>query len=184
MPSLGWARGLVVLARVNNAAGQSSSTSARARGAAVEAELGRFEGDEDLDTGAAAGALTDPGEAVRFVEETGANCLAVAVGNVPGSYRREPRLDGDRLGEIVARVPAAISLHGTSGLPAADVRRARLLGVAKFNVNTELRRRHLSDVRAFVAADRATTDVLGLTTELRRGARATARAIGFATADG
>jgi tagatose 1,6-diphosphate aldolase GatY/KbaY len=67
------------------------------------------------------------------------DCLAVAVGNVHGHYSGIPNLDWRRLEEIRSRVPAPLSLHGASGLPEGDLRRAVSLGVAKFNVNTELR---------------------------------------------
>jgi fructose/tagatose bisphosphate aldolase len=83
--------------------------------------------------------MTTPGEAERFVKETGVDCLAVAVGNVHGHYSGTPNLDWRRLEEIQGRVPGPLSLHGASGLAEGDLRRAVSLGVAKFNVNTELR---------------------------------------------
>ncbi|AWT51951.1 class II fructose-bisphosphate aldolase [Mycolicibacterium smegmatis] len=138
--------------------------------AAVEAELGRVEGDEDIDLAVEAGALTDPDAARRFVASTGVDCLAVAVGNVHGSYRQRPRLDWPRLARIVEELPVAVSLHGTSGLPAEDRRRAQQLGVVKFNVNTELRRGHMAVLRDRIAHDPASTDVLALTAALRRRA--------------
>lgn len=138
--------------------------------AAVEAELGRVEGDEDIDLAVEAGALTDPDAARRFVANTGVDCLAVAVGNVHGSYRQRPQLDWQRLARIVEELPVAVSLHGTSGLPAEDRRRAQQLGVVKFNVNTELRRGHMAVLRDTLADDPTGTDVLALTAALRRRA--------------
>ena len=85
------------------------------------------------------GEMTEPDEAERFVDETGVDCLAVATGNVHGHYSGPPDLDWRRLEEIRDRVPAPFSLHGASGLSEEDLRRAVSLGVAKFNVNTELR---------------------------------------------
>lgn len=117
-------------------------------GAHVEAELGHVEGGEDAAEAAAAGALTDPDEASSFAEETGAACLAVSIGNVHGEYASEPALDWPRLREIRARVDLPLSLHGASGLADADLRRAVSLGVAKVNVNTELRRRYLAELAA------------------------------------
>jgi ketose-bisphosphate aldolase len=113
--------------------------SVRPRGVGVEAELGRVEGHEDEAGETLSGATTDPGEADGFVEESGVDCLAVAVGNVHGHYSGTPELDWARLGEIRGRIPTFLSLHGASGLPEGDLRRAVSLGVAKFNVNTELR---------------------------------------------
>jgi tagatose 1,6-diphosphate aldolase GatY/KbaY len=113
--------------------------SMRSRGVGVEAELGRVEGHEDEAGEILSGEMTEPDYAERFVDETGVDCLAVAVGNVHGHYSGTPNLDWRRLEEIRERVPTPLSLHGASGLPEGELRRAVSLGVAKFNVNTELR---------------------------------------------
>ena len=105
----------------------------------VEAELGGIEGHEDVATAAAGGALTDPDEAAVFGGRSGAACLAVSIGNVHGIYAEPPKLDWARLEEIRRRVSIPLSLHGASGLPDDDLRQAIELGVAKINVNTELR---------------------------------------------
>lgn len=118
---------------------RSVAGSMRPRGVGVEAELGRVEGHEDEAGETLSGATTEPGEAEEFAERSGVDCLAVAVGNVHGHYSGTPELDWDRLEEVRARVSAPLSLHGASGLPEADLERAVSLGVAKFNVNTELR---------------------------------------------
>jgi tagatose 1,6-diphosphate aldolase GatY/KbaY len=109
------------------------------RGIGVEAELGRVEGHEDEAGETLSGAMTEPSQAEWFANESGADCLAVAVGNVHGRYSGTPNLDWRRLEEIRGVSPALLSLHGASGLPEGDLRRAVSLGVAKFNVNTELR---------------------------------------------
>jgi ketose-bisphosphate aldolase len=109
------------------------------RGVGVEAELGRVEGHEDEAGEILSGAMTEPGQAEWFANESGADCLAVAVGNVHGHYSGTPNLDWRRLKEIRSVSPTPLSLHGASGLPEGDLRRAVSLGVAKFNVNTELR---------------------------------------------
>jgi tagatose 1,6-diphosphate aldolase GatY/KbaY len=116
---------------------------ARRHGAGVEAELGHLSGDEDVATGVAAGALTDPAEAAEFVARTGADCLAVSIGNVHGAYRDPPRLDWDRLEAIRSAIATPLSLHGASGIPDEMVRRTIVTGVAKINVNTELRSAYL-----------------------------------------
>jgi tagatose 1,6-diphosphate aldolase GatY/KbaY len=132
-----------------NAAFVRAAVEAAPAGVGVEAELGHVEGGEDVAAAAAAaGALTDPDEAAAFVRSTGADCLAVSIGNVHGTYAAPPRLEWDRLVRIRERVgDVPLSLHGASGLPAADVRRAVSLGVSKVNVNTELRRRYLDELR-------------------------------------
>jgi ketose-bisphosphate aldolase len=125
--------------RDNLAFTSSVVRAARSWGIGVEAELGRVEGQEDRVGEAMVGAMTDPDEAEEFAEKSGVECLAVAVGNVHGRYAGTPSLDWERFEEIRAMVPSQLSLHGASGLPEADLRRAVSSGVAKMNVNTELR---------------------------------------------
>jgi len=116
-------------------------------GVGVEAELGHIEGGEDVAAATSAGGLTDPDVAAAFANETGADCLAVSIGNVHGSYASTPSLDWDRLERIRERVgELPLALHGASGLPPDDVRRAVSLGICKVNVNTELRRRYLGEL--------------------------------------
>jgi ketose-bisphosphate aldolase len=110
----------------------------------VEAELAGIAGDEDVAVAQDAGAFTDPELAALLVERAGATCLAVSIGNVHGVYRKPPRLDWERLASIRARVGCPLALHGASGLSDAIVRRAIKLGIAKVNVNTELRDRYLT----------------------------------------
>ena len=72
------------------------------------------------------------------MRSSGVGCLAVSIGNVHGHYTGTPALDWERL-ERLRGAGAPLALHGASGLPDADVRRAVSLGIAKVNVNTELR---------------------------------------------
>jgi tagatose 1,6-diphosphate aldolase GatY/KbaY len=135
----------------------------RRLGGQVEAELGHVSGDEDVAGTVEVGALTDPDEAAAFVERTGTACLAVSIGNVHGRYRTPPALDWARLEAIRGRgVSAALSLHGASGLPQADLRRAVSLGIAKVNVNTALRDRYLSALAEHLPSAREGARVLQL----------------------
>jgi len=124
---------------------------ARRSGGGVEAELGHVSGDEDVATAAAAGRLTDPGTAREFVAGTGADCLAVSIGNAHGHYATAPRLDWERLDAVRGATAVALSLHGASGLPDAMVRRAVASGITKVNVNTELREAYLGATSKGVA---------------------------------
>jgi tagatose 1,6-diphosphate aldolase GatY/KbaY len=144
-------------------------------GIAVEAEIGLVTGDEEVAVSADSGALTDPGEAERFVRDAGPDCLAVAVGNVHGLYRGLPRLDLARLRRIASRVDVPLALHGGSGLPDAEVRGAVGAGIAKVNVNTELRQAYLArterelpaalDGARLLALHRAQADAVRTVTE-------------------
>jgi len=116
---------------------------AHALGTWVEGELGALAGDEDSSSGATAGETTDPGLAAQFVERTGVDALAVAVGNVHGFTEVPVHLDLDLLQRIAAVVSVPLVLHGASGLPDREVAAAVALGVAKVNINAELRRAHV-----------------------------------------
>jgi tagatose 1,6-diphosphate aldolase GatY/KbaY len=135
---------------------------AHARGAAVEAELGRLAGTEDgLTVHEYEARLTDPAQAADFVARAGVDSLAVCIGNVHGHYRGEPALDFERLERLRASVPIPLVLHGASGLPAPLVRRAIELGVCKLNVNTEVRDAYIQALAAGLAAG-ARPDLLDL----------------------
>lgn len=113
---------------------------ARAVRIPVEAELGKVGGKEDgLEVSAKEAAYTDPEEARQFVEATGVNSLAVAIGTAHGFYKGEPKLDFERLARIRAIVDVILVLHGASGVPDEAVRRCIALGVSKVNFATELR---------------------------------------------
>jgi len=133
----------------------------RLHGIAVEAELGRVEGDEDVAAHTAGGALTDPAEAAAFWRASGIDCLAVSIGNVHGHYTSTPVLDWDRL-ERLRGAGAPLSLHGASGLADADVSRAVSLGIAKANVNTELRAAYFGALGRGAGARADALDLHGL----------------------
>lgn len=107
-------------------------------GIAVEAELGKVGGKEDdLDGGD--GGFTDPQEAKEFVERTGVDSLAVAIGTAHGMYKGEPKLDLERLSQIREVVSVPLVLHGGSGIPDSKVQEAIEIGICKVNYATELR---------------------------------------------
>ncbi len=141
----------------------------RAEQAGVEAELGHIEGGEDVANATHVGGLTDPAEAAVFAAETGCDCLAVSVGNVHGTYASPPLLDWERLSQIRSAVEAPLSLHGASGIPDGDIRRAIGLGVCKINVNTEIRGRYLSELEARLPAARDGLRLLELEAGLVEG---------------
>lgn len=112
----------------------------RRYGVSVEAELGRLGGQEDdRQVDEMESRLTDPEAAAEFVERSGIDSLAVAIGSAHGLYRGEPHLDFARLAAIRQRVAIPLVLHGASGLPAEMVREAIALGICKVNVATELK---------------------------------------------
>lgn len=108
--------------------------------ATVEAELGRLGGQEDdLVVDEKDAMYTNPDSAKEFVEITGVDSLAVAIGTAHGLYKGEPKLDFERLKEIRAKVEVPLVLHGASDVPDDLVKKAISLGICKVNVATDLK---------------------------------------------
>jgi fructose-bisphosphate aldolase class II/tagatose 1,6-diphosphate aldolase GatY/KbaY len=106
-------------------------------GVAVEAELGYIPklGQSDADEPG----MTTPEQAQRFVEQTGVDLLAVAIGNAHGFYKRAPALDLERLEAIRQAVDVPLVLHGGSGLSPAQWQATIQRGIAKINFATEIK---------------------------------------------
>ena len=125
---------------------------ARAVGVSVEAELGKIGGTEDdIHVDEKDALFTNPDEAKYFVESTGVDALAIAIGTAHGQYKGVPELDFERLKKITALTDVPIVLHGSSGVPDEAIKEAVSLGVAKVNIDTNIR-------EAFVNACRQVLD--------------------------
>lgn len=109
-------------------------------GVSVEAELGKIGGTEDhIVVDERDATFTDPDEAQKFVEETGVDSLAIAVGTAHGVYKGEPKIDFDRIKAIRSKVDVPLVLHGSSGVPYEALKKAISLGICKINIDTDLR---------------------------------------------
>ena len=106
-----------------------------ARGVYVEAELGEVGGKDGVH---APGARTDPADALRFVQATGVDALAVAVGSSHAMTERTITLDKDLISALHAALPVPLVLHGSSGVPDEEIRRAVAAGMTKINISTHL----------------------------------------------
>ena len=142
---------------------------ARAAGIPVEAELGAVGGKED--SLEAEGGCTIPEEAKEFVERTGIDSLAVAIGTAHGVYTKAPRLDIERLRQIRAMVDVPLVLHGASGLTDESVQACIREGICKVNFATELRQSYTRAVRR-VLEDGAIYDPKAYGKEARRAVKA------------
>lgn len=149
---------------------------AHAMGISVEAELGRLGGiEEHVVVDEKDAFLTDPEEAVRFVEQTGTDYLAIAIGTSHGAYKGKgrPYIDQERIKRIGELVALPLVAHGSSGVPEEIVRRFRegggeigeaagiadedlkqaaTYGIAKVNVDTDLRLAMTVGVREILKA--------------------------------
>lgn len=149
---------------------------AHAKGVSVEAELGKLAGVEDnVSVDQRSAKFTDPQEAAEFVEKTGVDALAIAIGTSHGAYKfkGEPYLDFDRLKEINKLIPnTPLVLHGAStvlpefvalcnkyggiipgaqGVPEEMIKEATKYGICKVNIDTDLRLAMTAEVRRVLA---------------------------------
>ncbi len=162
------------------------------QGVAVEGELGHVAKGRDR------GVFTDPGKAAAFVKATGAHSLAVAVGTSHGAYKfeGEPTIDVERLEAIAAATPVPLVLHGASAVYEDVVRaveeaggrlpRARGLsdellgkavarGIAKVNVDTDLRLAFVAAIRNYLKEDQSAIDPKKILGAAREAVREMAR---------
>ncbi|SHH06996.1 fructose-bisphosphate aldolase [Thermosyntropha lipolytica DSM 11003] len=125
---------------------------ARPIGVSVEAELGKIGGTEDhIYVSEKEAMYTDPDEAKYFVEQTGVESLAIAIGTAHGQYKGEPKLDFARLAKIKELTRIPIVLHGSSGVPDEQIRKAIELGVRKVNIDTNIREAFVGAMRKVMA---------------------------------
>jgi fructose-bisphosphate aldolase class II len=121
-----------------------------AQGLWVEAELGEVGG---KDGAHAPGVRTDPGDAAAFVDATGVDALAVAVGSSHAMRERTATLDHDLIARLHAKLAVPLVLHGSSGVPPQELRAAIAAGMTKVNIGTLLGRSFTGALREALAAD-------------------------------
>lgn len=129
---------------------------AHPKGVSVEAEVGTVGGTEDGVTGGIN--YADLNECVRMVKEAKIDALAAALGSVHGTYSGEPVLGFDEMLAISEATGAPLVLHGGSGIPEYQIKKAIERGHAKINVNTELQQQWTAAVRAKLNADAGVYD--------------------------
>ena len=132
------------------------------RNVSVEAEVGTVGGMEDGLIGGVK--YADPSECVRLVEQTRVDALAAALGSVHGPYQGEPKLGFDEMKQISELTGIPLVLHGGSGIPDYQIRKAIELGHAKINVNTECLQAWTEAVREKLNSDLELYDQRAITT--------------------
>lgn len=110
---------------------------AHAMGVTVEGEIGHVGEAINGDEGAS-DMYTTPQDAVNFIEATGVDALAIAIGTAHGVYKSTPKLDIERLKQIRKATDTPLVLHGGSGLPEDDLKATIREGIAKLNIFTDL----------------------------------------------
>jgi fructose-bisphosphate aldolase, class II len=140
----------------NVAISRKVTESAHALGLSVEAELGTIgANDSYAEAGSAEIIYTDPDDAVTFVEQTGVDSLAVAIGTFHGLYpaHLKPELKLDLLKEIKSRVEIPLVLHGGSGNPDDEIREAARIGINKINISTHIKIAYHNKMREVLGND-------------------------------
>jgi len=127
----------------------------RQRGVFTEAELGEVGG---KDGAHAPGVRTDPAQARVFVRDTGVDALAVAVGSSHAMTQRTAELDLILISRLRDALTVPLVLHGSSGVPDEEIRRAVAAGMTKINISTHLVSVFTSTVREVLNADPALVD--------------------------
>jgi ketose-bisphosphate aldolase len=133
----------------NEASTRDVAARCHERGCFVEAELGEVGGKDGVH---APGARTDPRAARAYADATGIDALAIAVGTSHAMLTRDASVDLDLIGRIHAEVPVPLVLHGSSGVPDADLRRAVEAGITKVNIATQLNKVFTAAVRERLGA--------------------------------
>jgi fructose-bisphosphate aldolase class II len=126
----------------NTALTLSVAEIAHREGVSVEGELGHIEEHSEVHKSKIKDLKiqkTNSDQAKIFIKETGIDSLAVCIGNAHGLYEDEKKLDFDLLKKIRENVKIPLVLHGGSGIPEKDIKKAIKIGVRKININTELR---------------------------------------------
>ena len=142
---------------------------AHACGVSVEGEIGVIGQNEDGPEGAATEVMTlaDPDQCERFVHETGVDAFAAAIGNAHGFYQGKPQLQFDLLADIERRTRVPLVLHGGTGIPEDDIRKAITMGVAKINFSTVMRRGCITTLTETLNANPGELDLMKLLTPAR-----------------
>lgn len=122
---------------------------AHERNVTVEAEVGHIGGTEDNITNTSTNATLE--DCLTLVNGTNIDSLAPALGSVHGLYKGEPNLDFETMAEINENLTIPLVLHGGTGIPDYDIKKAISCGISKININTELQIAWHEAVKKFVS---------------------------------
>lgn len=140
---------------------KSMAELAHMAGASIEAELGHVGNNEDsVKENDPSKFYTEPSQAKDFIERTGADALAIAIGTAHGAYKLPPKLDFNRITEIAETINTPLVLHGGSGLSDADFHKAIAHGISKINIFTDINTAGAKAAYAAYAEGKGLTDLI------------------------
>ena len=136
-------------------------------GIPVEAELGHVGEGKNYDLSSYA--YTDPSLAKEFVERTGIDALAVAIGNAHGAYKSAPKINYEVLKAVRENVSVPLVLHGASGIGNEDIRKTIAGGITKINIFTELTEQVMIEMNTLYSGEK--WNLFGISNAIRQGTK-------------
>ena len=140
----------------------------------VEGELEAIKGVEDGVGSEYGGAVVTLDRALRFMRETGIDCFAPAIGTAHGVYKGEPKINFERVSEIVAAEPMPLVVHGGTGLSDPVFQELIARGAVKVNISTQLKITFADSFRTYLAERPTEYDPLKLLAAVKKNVQAMA----------
>ena len=149
---------------------------AHRKGVQVEGELGRIVGVEDaIRVSAEDASLAGLEESIRFVQESGIDAFAPAIGTAHGVYKGTPRINFDLVAQLKEAIPTPVVIHGGTGVSEETFRRLICSGGAKVNVSTAIKHAYLDTCRDYFKDAPEKADPIGFDRILSQAIEGTAR---------
>ena len=137
------------------------------RNVLVESEIGRIKGRDYEGTYLGDDFLVRVSDAVRLVQETDVDTLAIGIGTAHGFYKSKPELNFERLAQVNEAIDIPLVLHGGTGIPEEDVRRAIRSGINKVNVGTQIRYTYMNEARKAIELKGPATHTVEILLDVR-----------------
>lgn len=139
---------------------------AHPRNVCVEAEIGKIKGRDYESTFDGGDFLVQVDDALKLVRETNVDTLAIGIGTAHGFYQGKPEINFTRLAEVNEAIDIPLVLHGGTGIPEEDVRRAIKNGINKVNIGTQIRYTYMDGVARVVGEKGGVTHTIDIMKEV------------------
>ncbi|WP_343247232.1 class II fructose-bisphosphate aldolase [Diplocloster hominis] len=158
---------------------------AHPRGVFVEGEIGRIKGRDYEAAYEGDDFLARVDDALRLVQETGVDSLAIGIGTAHGFYDGKPEINFKRLEEMKEAIAVPLVLHGGTGIPEEDVKKAIRLGINKVNIGTQIRYTYMRSACRLIQEKGPVTHTIDIMTEAKKEIKEVAKTwIRICMADG